>query len=242
MRMIVTEEVLAFEDVTFGYGATPAVQDITLSVRRGEYVALIGPNGSGKTTLVRLALGLERPQQGRVRLFGVAPERFRGWQRVGYVPQRVADVVAQGEYRRSGPGAIFRRGVSQGVKGALEIVGMADYQQRLISDLSVGQQRRVLIARAIVHKPDLLILDEPTSSVDRWGQEEFYSLLRRLREEQGVTILLASHDVGVVLHEASKVACVNGRLERYIAPSELTDADLSDLFGHGVDLIIHRHS
>ena len=244
--------VLAFEGVTFGYGVTPAVEEVTFAVQRGDFVALIGPNGSGKTTLVKLAIGLERPQRGTVRLFGRDVQHFTEWRRVGYVPQRasafavrfpatVADVVAQGEYHGFDPLSIFRRGLSARVERALHTVGTWEYRRRLISELSGGQQQRVLIGRALVHEPELLILDEPTSGVDRAGQEEFYALLRQVRERHGVTILLVSHDIGVVLHEASKVACINCRLQCYSTPKEITDGDLSRLYGHSVDLVIHRH-
>ncbi|MBI2866895.1 MAG: metal ABC transporter ATP-binding protein [Chloroflexi bacterium] len=243
---------VAFEGVTFGYGPTIAVEDITFSIARGDFVALIGPNGSGKTTLIKLAIGLEQPQRGRVFLFGQEVNRFKGWRRVGYIPQyasafrvrfpaTVGDVVAQGAYTGLDPLALFRTRIAEPVEDALHMVGMWDLRGRLISELSVGQQQRVLVARALVRQPELLILDEPTSGVDKSGQEQFYTLLRRLRETRGTTVVLVSHDVGVVLHEANKVACINCRLQSYTNAKEVTDGDLSRLYGHSVDLVIHRH-
>jgi zinc transport system ATP-binding protein len=252
IRMNDQHPVVAFEDVTFSYGPTTAVEGVSFSVERGDFAALIGPNGSGKTTLLKLALGLERPQRGRVLLFGQDIERFKEWHRIGYVPQQasafkvrfpatVGEVVSYGEYRGFDPLAIFRTGISPAVEQALHTVDMWDYRHRLISELSTGQQQRLLIARALVHQPSLLMLDEPTSGVDVAGQDRFYELLRRLCRDQGTTVLLVSHDVGVVLHEATKVICINRSLVFHGSTQEVTDADLSRLYGFSVDLIIHRH-
>ncbi len=243
---------LTFEGVTFAYGSTPAVEDVTFTIEKGDFVALIGPNGSGKTTLARLGIGLEHPQKGTVALFGTPLRHFTQWHRVGYVPQRtmafsvrfpakVRDVVAMGEYRGFQPLAIFQRKMTDAAAQALKTAGMWDYRDRLISELSGGQQQRVLIARALVHEPELLVLDEPTTGIDKPGQEEFYSLLRQLREKYGVTILMISHDIGVVMHDASKVACINIRLLSYAPPNELTDEVLTRVYGHTADVVIHRH-
>jgi zinc transport system ATP-binding protein len=246
------QPVVSFEGVTFGYGQTPIVEDVTMAVQPGAYVGVIGPNGSGKTTLAKLALGLLRPQQGSVQLFGVPTERFREWRRLGYVPQRaavlasrfpatVSDVVSQGEHRAFDPWAMFRSRRSMAVDEALRTVGMWEYRSKMIGELSGGQQQRVLIGRAIVHHPELLVLDEPTAGVDRPGQELFYQLLRRLRRERGVAILVISHDVGVMLHEANKIALIDRRLRFFSSPRDVTNEALTEVYGHDVDLIIHRH-
>ena len=243
---------VTFEDVSFGYGPEPAVEHISFTVDRGDFVALIGPNGSGKTTLVRLMLGLERPQRGRALLFGQELRGFRQWRRIGYMPQHasafsvrfpatVGEVVSYAEYRGLDPFAVFRRGLSPAVQEALHTTGMWEYRDRLINDLSGGQKQRVLIARALVHHPELLVLDEPTAGVDIAGEEQFYSLLKRLTDTQGVTVILVSHDVGVVLHQATKVACLNRNLRFYGPAREVTDAQLARLYGFPVDVVFHRH-
>jgi zinc transport system ATP-binding protein len=241
---------MEFKGVTFSYDATPAVEDISLTVEKGEFVALIGPNGSGKTTLARLGMGLQRPQKGSVLLFGTNVQRFNQWHRIGYVPQRanafsmrfparVGEVVSMGEYRGFNPRALFKRRISCAAEQALHTVGMWDYRDRLISDLSWGQQQRVLIGRALVHNPELLVLDEPTSGVDMPGQEEFYSLLRHLRKEHGTTILLISHDIGVVMHDATRIACINCCLLAYSHPDDLTEEVITRVYGRTPDVVIH---
>jgi zinc transport system ATP-binding protein len=245
--------VLSFEDVSFSYGLTPAVEHITFTVDRGEFVALIGPNGSGKSTLVKLALGLERPQHGRVTLFGQPVKDFRDWRRIGYVPQyvsafstrfpiTVAEVVAHGRYRGLDPAALFRRSVLPEVEQALRQVDIWDLRSQLVSELSGGQQRRVLIARALVNAPEVLFLDEPTSGLDTTTQTQFYNLLGDLRQRKGTTIILVSHDLGVVLHEATRVACINHKLYSYLPTHEVTESELTAVYGTTMDVVVHRHT
>jgi zinc transport system ATP-binding protein len=129
------------------------------------------------------------------------------------------------------------------VRGALERVAMADHAARRIVDLSAGQQQRVLIARALVTAPELLILDEPTGGVDPEAQSSFYGLLRHLNREQGVTLVLVSHDIAVVAHEVTKLACLNRRLVYHGPPANfMSQAALATLYGPSVRLVSHEHS
>ncbi|MEE8518104.1 MAG: metal ABC transporter ATP-binding protein [Dehalococcoidia bacterium] len=243
-------DVLTFDDVSFAYSGRPALEHVTLSVVEGDFTAIVGPNGSGKSTLVKLALGLLHPTAGTIRLFGKDPERFNEWHLVGYVPQvstgigdrfpaTVAEIVGHGLYRRPSLRTFWRRSAQPEVMEALEAAGMAPYRDRRVSSLSVGQQQRVLVARALVRQPRLLVLDEPAAGVDVSGEEQLYQLLRRLHQERGINVLMVSHDIGAVMREASTVACINRSLVFHGAPHDLTQAELSKLYGFPVEVLLH---
>ncbi|MBI4305836.1 MAG: metal ABC transporter ATP-binding protein, partial [Chloroflexi bacterium] len=198
----------------------------------------------------RLALGLVRPTSGEVLLFDKSPDRFRDWRRVGYVPQFVEEIrarfpataeeiVSQGAYSGFDPGYAFRRNPSGVVREAMATAGVEELRKRRISELSIGQQQRVLIARALVRRPELLVLDEPVAGVDAAGQEHFFELIRRLNHEMGITILMVSHDIGAVLRDASAVACINRKIVFHGPSHEITARELSLLYGIPVDVLIH---
>jgi zinc transport system ATP-binding protein len=244
------EPILVFDEVWFGYGGEPAVKDVAFSVTRGEFMAVLGPNGSGKTTLLRLALGLVKPDRGEVRLFGENPQEFTDWSRVGYVPQRVEavhtrfpatarEVVAYGLYTGFDAFRIFRRSRAAEIEAALDMVGIPGLADRRMSDMSVGQQQRVLIARALARKPELLLMDEPVAGVDAAGQEAFHALVRRLNAELGITVMLVSHDIGAVMREATTCACINREIVFHGGVHDMRSADLSRLYGFPVDILLH---
>ncbi|MFE9607424.1 metal ABC transporter ATP-binding protein [Streptomyces sp. NPDC006012] len=185
-------------------GSRPVLRGIDLTVHRGEVVALLGANGSGKSTVIRGIIGQVPLSAGTVELFGTDRERFEEWRRVGYVPQRttaaggvpatVTEIVASGRLSRSRFGA-FRRADRAAVHHALELVGLGDRAKDSVDALSGGQHQRVLIARALVAEPELLIMDEPMAGVDLASQEV---LARTLRDQvaQGTTVLLVLHELG----------------------------------------------
>jgi zinc transport system ATP-binding protein len=243
--------VVELEGVAYAHGEVPVLEGIDLTVAPGEFFGIIGPNGSGKTTLLRVILGLIRPQRGRVRLFGTPVPGFREWRRVGYMPQKaavdpalpvtVAEVVATGlvSVRR----VAGRAGGDQRarIEETLGLVGMDKHEGARIGALSTGQQQRVLIARALVSEPELLVLDEPTGSIDPEAQSSFYTVLRTLNRERGVTLVLVSHDIGVVASEVTRVACLNRRILFCGRPSDvLTGEALGALYGASVRLVPHR--
>ena len=227
--------------VGFGYGGEPVLEGIDLTVARGEFVGLLGPNGSGKSTLLKIVLGLARPTAGRVTLFGREAARFKERWRIGYVPQRlatfdaqfpatVAEVVGMGRYARLGPfrrpGAADRAAVGR----ALAAVEMGPFRDRRIGQLSVGQQQRAFIARALASEAELLILDEPTAAVDAATQEAFYHLLEGLNRDLGLTIVLVEHDLAMVAAHVASVAVLNRRLIFRGDPAEFSRRD----FLHGI--------
>ncbi len=240
------------EEVDFSYGEIRVLEGINLTVEAGDFLGIIGPNGSGKTTLLRIMLGLLEPEHGQVRLFGHPPSAFRQWGRLGYVPQKatldpalpatVQEVVATGLVPALGlwgrVGATERGRIQE----VLTHVGMDAHAGARIGALSTGQQQRVLIARALVSNPELLILDEPTGGVDPEAQTSFYALLHHLNRERDVTLILVSHDIGVVAKEVTKLACLNRRLIFHGRPADfLSDAALTALYGPSVRVVSHQH-
>lgn len=227
--------------ICFGYKGEPTLTGVDLTLARGEFLGLIGPNGSGKSTLLNITLGLLQPSAGRVRLFGQEAARFGERWRIGYVPQRlatvdaqfpatVAEVVGMGRFARLGPfrrpGAADRMGVAR----ALDAVEMTPYRDRRIGRLSVGQQQRAFIARALATEAELLILDEPTAAVDAATREAFYLLLEHLNRDLGMTIVLVEHDLAMVAAHVGSLAVLNRRLVFRGPPEEFAARD----FLHGI--------
>lgn len=198
------EPVISLRGVRADLGGRPVLRGIDLTVRRGEVVALLGANGSGKSTAVRTVIGQVPVTAGTVELFGTPRRAFRDWARVGYVPQRttaaggvpatVTEIVSSGSLARTGFG-LFRGGDRQAVRDALERVGMADRAKDAVTALSGGQHQRVLIARALVGRPELLIMDEPMAGVDLASQEILARTLKA-QVEAGTTVLLVLHELG----------------------------------------------
>ncbi len=212
------KEIVKVEHVDFGYDGHLVLEDITLTVLESDFMGVIGPNGSGKTTLLKIMLGLIRPLRGKVRVFGQPPERGRHL--IGYVPQHaeldasfpisVMDVVLIGRLGQAPMIGRYRKADRQAAQEAMQEAEVADLRNRRFGTLSGGQKQRVLMARALVGKPELLLLDEPTASIDGRVEQDIYHLLKKLNEK--VTIVLVSHDVGFISTYVNKVACVNRRL------------------------------
>ncbi len=213
------EPVVELRHTTIGYGGRAVVGDVSLRIDRGEVVALVGPNGSGKTTIVRGLLGLAPILAGEVRLFGVPAGRFTERWRLGYVPQRhtvvgavpstVQEVVASGRLARRSwwkPSTAVDHAV---VTRAIDVVGLGDQRRAPVSTLSGGQQRRVLIARALAADPEVLVMDEPTAGVDAASAEALTRTLARLADD-GRTLLIVTHDVAPLAPILTRVVAVAG--------------------------------
>jgi zinc transport system ATP-binding protein len=188
-------------------GASLVLDRVDFQMQQGEFVGLLGPNGSGKTTLVRALLGIVPFRQGAAEVFGQPLERFRSWERIGYVPQRLSaatgvpatafEVVVSGRVARSRGLGGYRAVDREAARRALGAVGLARLARTPVATLSGGQQQRVLIARALAVEPDVLVLDEPVSSVDVASQRSFSETLESL-EEAGVSVLLVAHTLGAL--------------------------------------------
>jgi zinc transport system ATP-binding protein len=252
--------IIDIQNLNFSYNSQPVLLDVNLTIKSGDFAAMIGPNGGGKTTLLKLMLGLLDAGSGTMRIFDKRPQDVS--HRIGYVPQDVhinknfpvsaLDVVLMGKLK---PGKGWSRHSQQdriAALNALEQVEMEKYHNHRIGDLSGGQKQRVFIARALVTDPELLFLDEPTSSIDTKGQTEFYSLLNALNEK--ITIIVVSHDLMVISGYIKSVICVNQRLH-YHGHAELTGEMIEmmysctaeetcpvELIAHGLPhRVLHKH-
>ncbi|WP_456380487.1 metal ABC transporter ATP-binding protein [Hydrogenimonas sp.] len=191
--------------VTFAYDGRPVLENLSCEVEKGDFLAIIGPNGGGKSTLLKLMMGIVEPQSGDVLLFGKPPSESGVV--IGYVPQEtghnldfpitVFDVVSMGSLHRRDWLRRFGKDAKERVMRALETVRMEKFSNRRIAELSGGQRQRVLIARALCSDPDILMLDEPTASIDFKGQREIFDLLERLNEK--MTVIVVSHDMSMVM-------------------------------------------
>ncbi|MGB4000491.1 MAG: metal ABC transporter ATP-binding protein [Desulfomonilia bacterium] len=239
-----SEPVVELKHVSFAYHGTPVLEDVNLTVEHRDFLSVVGPNGGGKTTILKLILGLIKPAAGTVRLFGASPEKTR--HRIGYMPQytsldplfpvSVLDVVLMGRLGKGMNLWGYSKSDRRCAEEALEKVEMAHLRERPFFQLSGGQFQRVLLARALVSDPDLLLLDEPTSNVDAAIETGLYELLHRLNEK--LTIILVTHDLGFVSHYVDKVACVNRRLLTH-PTCEITGEMISAVYGSHVHMIRH---
>ncbi|MGH8892969.1 MAG: metal ABC transporter ATP-binding protein [Actinomycetes bacterium] len=220
-------EVVSLRGGAVGYLNRPVLHDVDFSVRSGEVVVLLGANGSGKSTLVRGLLGLVPLMSGRLELFGVPAARFHQRWRIGYVPQRhtvvagvpstVREVVTSGRLARKRPFAPLRAADRAAVESSIATVGLEEKTHTSVAQLSGGQQRRVLIARALAAEPDMLVMDEPTAGVDLVNQEILAETLQRL-VTTGKTLLLVAHELGPLEPLIDRVVVLRDGMTTYDGP------------------------
>lgn len=235
-----SDPVIEVRDVCFGYTATEVLHNISFTVDPGDLVGIVGPNGGGKTTLLHLLLGLLTPKFGSVRVLGGTPEEAR--RHAGYVPQHLqfdprfpvtaADVVRMGRL-----GVARGCGGPEAIEAALGRVGLSGFGRRTFADLSGGERQRVLIARALVCEPTLLLLDEPTANVDARAEHSLYELFHELNRD--MTILLVSHNLTVVTRYVRHILCVNHTACMHPI-SELLASTIKEAYGGELALLLHH--
>jgi zinc transport system ATP-binding protein len=235
---------IRIDELNFSYGRVQALKKASLAIEEREFVCMVGPNGGGKTTLLKLMLGLLEPQAGRVSVFGEVPRVGRRW--IGYLPQHAnldskfpvtaLDVVLMGRLGKTRAFGFYSKVDRTAAQGMLERVGLGSLAKRPLFELSGGQRQRVLIARALVCEPKLLLLDEPTSSLDDYVERELYELLKELNEE--LTIVVVTHDIGFVSSYVDKVVCVN-RQVRIHPTSEVDESIIHDMYGENIHMVRH---
>lgn len=222
-------EAIKIENLDFSYGKEQVLENIAFSLPEGHFCLLLGENGAGKSTFLRLLLGELTAEKGSIEILGQDVRSFKDWQRVSYAaqngmtgwedfPASVEEIVQANLYRRIGFFRFAGKKEKEQVRRALKLVGMEGFEKRLIGNLSGGQQQRILLARALVNEPKLLVLDEPTSALDEKNAESFYALLQKIHETQKISILMVTHDAkraeryaqDVWILEDGKLRCETG--------------------------------
>jgi len=229
------------------------IEHASFTIHRGDYVGIVGPNGGGKTTLLLALLNILPRTKGTIRLFGQNIESFSDWEKVAYVPQHainfdpqfplaVRELVSLGRVNRSNIGRTLKQKDWKSVDEVLGFMGISDIANRRIGQLSGGQKQRVFVAKALVRKPEIILLDEPIVGVDAKTQEKFYKKLSDLNVAKGITILLVTHDLTAVFCRMSKVMCINrlvniAEINEDLKPDEV----LRKAYGEHFHFVFHEH-
>jgi zinc transport system ATP-binding protein len=191
--------IIRVDDLTFRYNGLDVISNITFAVEKGIYLGIVGPNGSGKSTLIKNILGILRPEQGRVELFGNSLSVFRQWGKIGYLPQRLSALNAHfpGTVEEIVQMGLPKKDVIT-LRRTLKMMAIGHLASRLIGELSYGEQQRAMLARALMRRPELLIFDEPTTALDPETRGIFYSLTQEMSRKDGTTVILVTHDIGAI--------------------------------------------
>jgi len=248
------DPILSVKDLCFSYGTLEVLCEVNFAVQKGDYIGLVGPNGSGKTTVIRIVLGLMQPDKGAVSLFGTSPSAFGDRHKIGYLPQKmtnfnpffpatVKEIVSLGLFsKRRFPKRIAKDDEAL-INEAMALTDVLDIKDAMIGELSGGQQQRVLVARAIVNKPELLILDEPTTALDPEAREKFFQVLHDLNLRKNVTVILVTHDIASIGKYASKLLYLDKKIVFYGSFEDFcVSENMTHYFGEFAQhLICHRH-
>lgn len=244
-------ELVKLENVSAGYEGKVILNGVNLTINSGDFIGIIGPNGGGKTTLLKVLLGIIKPYNGNVIYCNESDNLF------GYLPQNqqidkkfpitVTEVVLSGLMHRKSIFSRYTKAEKEQVHQLLEQYGLSEYKNSAIGDLSGGQIQRVMLCRAIISNPKILILDEPTTYIDANFEKEFYSLLNKLN--QTMTIVMVSHDIGTICSYVKSIACVNRGLH-YHNSNIITYEQLQsyncpiELVSHGniPHRVLHNHN
>jgi len=233
--------ILDVKNLSVQFGENIILDNINFGVEEGDFLLILGPNGAGKSVLIRTLLGLNRHYTGDFSIFGQPVDQVR--RKIGYVPQYInfdeSFPLTVREVIRMGLIGVSDQNIDQQVNEVLKLVRIEDLADDFFGELSGGQQKKVMIARALIRRPSLLIMDEPLAGIDTAGEENFYHILKRWQEKYGMTVIMISHDVSLVNKIATRVLCVNVKRICFDEANKISDESFSKLFGNKVKF--HQH-
>lgn len=224
---------IKFSNVSKRFGSKTPISNVSFTVKKGEVTTLIGPNGAGKTTIARLILGLDRPSAGTI--------TTQANLKVGYVPQKLDFASNLPITAEKFLYLLTNNNLQGNWQELLDFVKLADYKQQDISELSGGQFQKLVLASTLLNKPDLIILDEPTQSLDATSQQEFYQLITQIKQRLHITIFMISHDLFTVVKNSDQVICLNGHICCSGRPNEVTQNPEFLTTLSSIGLYVHNH-
>lgn len=248
------EKIIIVENMSFSYGSNKVLENVNFHIEEGDFVGIIGPNGSAKSTLMKLMIGLLQPDQGSIYLFGKSIHEFKDYKKIGYISQNVRDfnqmfpatveeIVGANLYSKADKFERYKKEeIHRKIDDALTIVEMEEYKKRKIGKLSGGQKQRVFIARALAVSPKILFMDEPLVGMDLDSQNKFYALMNKLNREYNITLVMISHDVGVISQRVNKIFCLNkGQVFHHDLNKCNCGELLREVYEQNMDILFHDH-
>jgi len=246
--------IIEIKNLSVCYGATKALDNISCDIEKEDFVGLVGPNGGGKTTLAKAILGLLPSASGKISLFSQVLGAFADYSKIGYLPQKhtginplfpatVAEVILLGILSTKKWPKKINQNDWRKVDGLCKSLGLSNLKDKLISELSGGQQQKVMLARALVSEPELLILDEPSTALDPSSREDFFALLKELNNQKKTTIILITHDTGYIGQYANKLLYIDRKLVFFGKIADFCPSgDIESCFEKsGQHIIWHQH-
>lgn len=247
-------KIIEMKNISVYCGQTRALKNISFAVEKGDFIGLAGPNGAGKTTLIKTIFGLWPITEGSIELFGRARDKFKDWGKIGYLPQNfssinalfpatVEEVVMLGLLSNKTWPKMIKKNDQEAADEILGKLGISGLKKRMLSELSGGQQQKVLLARALISKPEILIFDEPSTALDPESRESFFQFIKKLNRQNNIAIILITHDTGYLGKYANKLLYIDKSLIYFGKFSEFCqDPKMNSFFGkYEQHLICHQH-
>ncbi|MCF6465719.1 metal ABC transporter ATP-binding protein [Clostridium sp. Cult2] len=245
--------IVKVDNLSFSYDSNKVLENVSFSIQEGDFVGIIGPNGSAKSTLLKLMVGLLKPDEGSIKLLGKPIEKFNDYKSIGYISQNVRDfnqmfpatveeVVAANLYLNRGLFNKLKKEDNMKIDKALQIVEMEEFKKRKIGNLSGGQKQRVFIARALVNNPKILFMDEPLVGMDLDSQNKFYNLMDILNKDYNITLVMISHDIGVISKKVNRILCLSkGKVYGHNSNQSICIDMFKDVYGENMNILFHNH-